>query len=58
MKDKILRAIPIIGVTIFALGIVSLFLLVWGNNPLLNLKIIITSFMGVIILRILEKVIE
>lgn len=51
----ILRLIPIVGVSFFALIIVCLLFLVWGNNPILNLKIIVTSVIAIVVLSLLEK---
>tara|TARA_R110000796_G_scaffold206297_1_gene322617 strand:- start:47 stop:223 length:177 start_codon:yes stop_codon:yes gene_type:complete len=54
MKNKILEAIPVIGSILFIVGLISLFLAIWSDNPIFNLRITLSSAMGVLFLRLLE----
>lgn len=58
MKYKILRVIPAIGATLIAIVLICLVLCIWGYEPMLNLKLIATSVIGIVVLRILESVLQ
>ena len=54
MKNKILEAIPVIGSILFIVGLIYLFIAIWSDNPIFNLRITLSSAMGVLFLRLLE----